>query len=468
MNTSERPAREILIVEDSPTQAAGLKKLLEGDGYRVILTRDGVEAFAQIQACVPALVITDGNMPQMDGFELCRRIKAEPTLGSLPVIIVTNMSEPTDVIRGLECGADNFIVKPYKPSHLLARVSYMLTAQEIQSPDAMQMGVSVTFSNQRFFITADRLQILNLLLSTYEAAVQQTRDLRAAQVELEKAQRQLIETSRRAGMAEVATNVLHNVGNALNSVNISAAVIADKVRNSKVPNLSRICTVLRENAADLGGFLTTDPKGKQVPRFLEALAEQLTADQASIEKETVSLAGSVEHIKQIVAMQQNYGRVSGVVENLDLAELIEDALRMNDGSFLGHELELVRDFAPDLPRVGLDKHKVLQILISLLANAKSACDDSGRTDKRVTIRVEFADASVRLAIADNGVGIPAENLTRIFHLGFSTKRDGLGFGLHNAANAAREMGGSLIVQSGGSGQGATFTLELPVTATSSP
>jgi DNA-binding response OmpR family regulator/anti-sigma regulatory factor (Ser/Thr protein kinase) len=468
MNTSERSAKEILIVEDSPTQAAGLKKLLEGDRYRVTVARDGVEAFAQIQARRPALVITDGNMPQMDGFELCRRIKAEATLRGLPVIIVTNMSEPTDVIRGLECGADNFIVKPYKPDHLLARVSYMLSAQEVQSADAMQMGVSVTFSNQRFFITADRLQILNLLLSTYEAAVQQTRDLRAAQVELEKAQRQLIETSRRAGMAEVATNVLHNVGNALNSVNISAALIADKARKSKVPNLARICSMLRENAGDLGAFLSTDPKGKQVPFFLEALAKHLTADQVSMEEEAASLAANVEHIKQIVAMQQNHGRVSGVVENLDLAGLIEDALRLHDGSFLGHELEVVRDFAPDLPQVGLDKHKVLQILISIFSNAKSACDDSGRPDKRITVRLAFTNGCVRIAVADNGVGIPPENLTRIFQLGFTTKKDGLGFGLHNAANAAREMGGSLIAHSKGPGEGASFTLELPVAACTLP
>lgn len=463
MNTLERPSKEILIVEDSPTQAAGLKKLLENDHYRVTLARDGVEAFAQIQARQPALVITDGNMPQMDGFELCRRIKAEANLRRLPVIIVTNMSEPTDVIRGLECGADNFIVKPYKPDHLLARVSYMLNAQEMQGPDEMQIGVSVTFSNQRFFITADRLQILNLLLSTYEAAVQQTRDLRAAQIELEKAQRQLIETSRRAGMTEVATNVLHNVGNALNSVNISAALIADKVRKSKVPNLTRICGVLRENSANLGAFLTTDPKGKQLPLFLEALAEHLTADQAAIEAETASLAGNIDHIKQIVAMQQSYGKVSSVVEDVDLAELFEEARRLNGDSFPGHAVELVRDFTPGLPRVGLDKHKVLQILGNLLANAKAACDESGRADKRVTVRITLADGSARIAVLDNGVGIPAENLTRIFHLGFTTKKDGLGFGLHNGANSAREMGGSLTAYSPGPGEGATFTLELPVT-----
>ena len=284
---------------------------------------------------------------------------------------------------------------------------------------------------------------------------------KAAEDELEQLHQKLLAASRQAGMAEVATGVLHNVGNVLNSVNVTASLVTDKVRRSKGPTLSRVCGLLREHASDLGTFLSTDPKGKQVPAFLDALAGHLTAEQKSIQEELAQLTANIEHIKDIVNMQQSYATVVGITENLNPVDLIEDALRMNAGSFLKHELELVREFAPDLPRVSVDKHKVLQILINLLRNAKYACDDSGRTDKRVTVRAVRENGSVRITVADNGVGIPQENLTRIFNHGFTTRDTGHGFGLHSGANAAKEMSGSLTPYSDGPGLGAAFTLELP-------
>ena len=283
-----------------------------------------------------------------------------------------------------------------------------------------------------------------------------------AEAESAELNRSLVETSRMAGMAEVATSVLHNVGNVLNSVNVSATLISDRVRTSKGPSLTRVCGLMRDHAADLGTYLTADPKGKQVPSFLDTLAEHLTTDQTAIQQELASLTKNIEHIKDIVSMQQSYAKVSGVVENLTPAELVEDALRMNLGSFEKHAIAVVRDLAADLPRVCVDKHKTLQILINLVRNAKHACDDSSRTDKRITLRaVSDGSGSVKISVTDNGVGIPPENLTRIFNHGFTTKKDGHGFGLHSGANAAREIGGRLSVASDGLGCGATFTLELP-------
>ena len=286
-----------------------------------------------------------------------------------------------------------------------------------------------------------------------------------AEAESAELNRSLVETSRMAGMAEVATSVLHNVGNVLNSVNVSATLISDRVRTSKGPSLTRVCGLMRDHAADLGTYLTADPKGKQVPSFLDTLAEHLTTDQTAIQQELASLTKNIEHIKDIVSMQQSYAKVSGVVENLTPAELVEDALRMNLGSFEKHAIAVVRDLAADLPRVCVDKHKTLQILINLVRNAKHACDDSSRTDKRITLRaVSDGSGSVKISVTDNGVGIPPENLTRIFNHGFTTKKDGHGFGLHSGANAAREIGGRLSVASDGPGCGATFTLELPLTS----
>jgi C4-dicarboxylate-specific signal transduction histidine kinase len=160
-------------------------------------------------------------------------------------------------------------------------------------------------------------------------------------------------------------------------------------------------------------------------------------------------------------MQQSYARISGVTEPVKVTDLVEDALRLNAGAFQRHEVEVVRDFAPGAPDITTEKHKVLQILVNLVRNAKYACDESGRADKRMTVRVTHGQGRVRIQVADNGVGIPPENLTRIFNHGFTTKKDGHGFGLHSGANAAKELGGSLVAHSDGQGRGATFTLELP-------
>jgi PAS domain S-box-containing protein len=285
-------------------------------------------------------------------------------------------------------------------------------------------------------------------------------DLKNAEAKVEEAHRRLLELSRQAGMAEVATNVLHNVGNVLNSVNVSAALVVDKTKKSKVPYLGKVAALLNEHAGDLGAFMSDDPKGQQLPGYLSQLAEQLAREQQSAITELELLRQNIEHIKDIVAMQQNYAKISGVTETVNVTHLVEDALRMNAGALARHEIELVREFA-DVPPVTVDKHRVLQILVNLIRNAKYACDDSGRKDKQLRLQVSRTDSGVRIAVIDNGIGIPPENLPRIFSHGFTTRKKGHGFGLHSGALAARELGGTLTVESRGVGHGATFILELP-------
>jgi PAS domain S-box-containing protein len=283
--------------------------------------------------------------------------------------------------------------------------------------------------------------------------------------QLDKLNRQLIDTSRQAGMADVATGVLHNVGNVLNSVSVATTVVGEQLRRSKVVNLRRATTLMREQNGHLVEFLTADPKGRLLPEYLGSLAEQLTDEQAKMLQRVDSVAQNLEHIKEIVAMQQSYARVSGAYENLSVAELVEDALRINLTAFDRHGITLVRDFQPDLPAICVDRHKVLQILINLIRNAKHALED-GRSDQRqLTIQCRLAGPDrITIAVKDNGIGIPGENLAKIFNHGFTTKKDGHGFGLHSGANAAREMGGNLNACSDGPGRGAEFILELPIHA----
>jgi signal transduction histidine kinase len=270
----------------------------------------------------------------------------------------------------------------------------------------------------------------------------------------------LLETSRQAGMAEIATNVLHNVGNVLNSVNVSASVVIDGMKKSRVANLAKVVVMLQEHESDLGTFITSDAKGKRLPLYLAQLSEQLLADQKAAIQEMDLLRGNIDHIKEIVVMQQTYARVSGIKEIINITELVEDSLRMNEGTLNRHKVDVIREFEK-VPPINVEKHKILQILVNLIRNAKHACLDSERPDRRLTVRVVNGDNRVRISVIDNGIGIPPENLARIFNHGFTTRKDGHGFGLHSGALAAKEMGGTLTARSGGAGQGALFTLELP-------
>jgi len=283
---------------------------------------------------------------------------------------------------------------------------------------------------------------------------------RRAEAELEQMHRQLLDTSRQAGMAEVATSVLHNVGNVLNSVNVSSTLVSNQVRKSKVANLSKVVLLFNEHASDLGAFLTSDPKGKQLPGYLGQLTEHLVGEQKTILEELALLHQNIEHIKDIVVMQQSYARISGIVETVKISDLVEDALRLNLGALQRHGVNVIREYE-DVPVIDVEKHKILQILVNLVRNAKYACDESSHTDKLMTVRVIKDGDRVKISIADNGVGIPPENLTRIFNHGFTTRKEGHGFGLHSAVLAAVELGGTLRAQSDGVGKGATFTLDLP-------
>jgi signal transduction histidine kinase len=248
----------------------------------------------------------------------------------------------------------------------------------------------------------------------------------------------------------------------LNSVNVSANLVADKIRRSKVGNIARTAEMIDRHALDLSHFLTHDPKGRQLPQYLGRLAKHLDIEQSGILTELDSLRKNVEHIKGIVVMQQNYAKVFGSSEPVKPTELVEDALRMHSGALVRHEVRVVREYEENLPEITVDKHKLLQILVNLISNAKKACDESPQPQKLLTVRVINGDKAVKISVIDNGVGIPAENLTRIFNHGFTTRKDGHGFGLHSGALAAKEMGGALVAQSDGPGKGSSFTVELPV------
>ena len=285
--------------------------------------------------------------------------------------------------------------------------------------------------------------------------------LKNAERKLEAIHKDLVRASRIAGMAEVATSVLHNVGNVLNGINVSASLILDRLTKMKIGRVAELAKVLDEHKNDLPQFIASDPRGQQVAAFLKLLSENLEQERAGLRAEVDQLGLKIDHIKQIVSMQQNYSKVAGVVEKTDLVEIVEDAIRIHSGAYARHSVVVEKQYQAK-PTVFVDRHKILQILGNLLSNAKYACDGSTKKDKKVVVRVETLPGNfVRMEVTDNGMGISKENLGRIFTQGFTTRREGHGFGLHGSALSAREIGGTLTVASDGPGEGATFTLEIP-------
>lgn len=279
--------------------------------------------------------------------------------------------------------------------------------------------------------------------------------------ELEQAQVVVAASARQAGMAEIATNILHNVGNVLNSLNVSTQITIDKVRASKQAGVARTAQLLKEHEDQLGTFMNEDPRGKMLPGYLAQLAATLDSERKDMLEELGGLARSVEHIKGVIAMQQAYAGVGSVMVAVHPEELVEDALRISGDSLSRHRIVVEKDYAVT-PELLLDRSRIMQILVNLISNAKQAY--GGITDRPHTVRLSVGLAEgdlLRISVTDNGVGITAQHMERIFSHGFTTKPDGHGFGLHSAVIAAQEMGGTLSAFSDGADEGACFTLELP-------
>jgi two-component system, LuxR family, sensor kinase FixL len=285
-----------------------------------------------------------------------------------------------------------------------------------------------------------------------------------AEAKLGELHRGMMEVSRQAGMAEMATGVLHNVGNMFNSVNVSASLVLERLQGSRATGLMRAADLLREHETNLPTFLAQDTRGKQLPQYLATVSRHLVQEQEALMNEMRELLRNVEHIRAVVSLQQENARVVGQVESVIVSSLIEDALRLHLDAFDRLGIRIHREYGKHAP-VSLDRHRLLQILVNLLGNARHALVESGREDKHLTLRVRSEGAEwLHIEVEDNGVGIAPEHLARMFSHGFTTKKDGHGFGLHSSARAAEEMRGRLRCESAGPGQGARFTLELPLHA----
>lgn len=311
----------------------------------------------------------------------------------------------------------------------------------------------------------DKVQVRTAELAKTVGELRNEIDERArAEAKMRTLHGQLVDASRRAGMAELANGVLHNVGNVLNNVNISAAVLLDRLAKSKSDGLKKAVDLIREHQADLAEFLTRSKQGQKLPLYLEQLASHLLQERDTLIGETRELSGQIDHMKEIVSRQQSYARVSGATSRGRPSQIVDDVVAVQETSFRRHDIRVEKHIDYD-PECELDRSRVMQVLMNLLSNAKHSLCEHGHGGAVCEIATTKAgDDRIRLTVTDNGVGIPAANLAKIFGHGFTTKKDGHGFGLHHSANAATEMGGRLWAESDGEGKGAKFVLELPIRA----
>ena len=283
---------------------------------------------------------------------------------------------------------------------------------------------------------------------------------RKQEKEKRKLANQLQDAARQAGMAEVATGLLHNVGNVLNSVNISASQLENSLHSSPIRHLQKISDVVDEHDECLAEFFTHG-KGKNLPKLLQNLVDHFKKDRTLQLDELQQLTANIDHIKEIVAMQQSFAKKQAIPEPIKPVDLFDDAVKMLGESLTRHSVTVNRMF-DFIPEIYLPRHDVIQILLNLIKNAQQAMDDLENQEKAIHLTLTSHNGFVEFHVDDEGEGIPSDQLNRIFQHGFTTKPDGHGFGLHASANTAHELGGSLTASNEGQGRGASFKLALPM------
>ncbi len=292
-------------------------------------------------------------------------------------------------------------------------------------------------------------------------AKREVRRRRRAEIRLEQAYKgELVSAAHKAGMAEVAVGVLHNVGNILNSIGVATHTIDQLIGNSRLSYLQQSVELINDNRHDPAAFFSTDEKGKQLPEFLNQLLENLQTEQQLLKKTIEKLNQNVAHINEIINLQYAYSKLGGTIQKVLLHEVVEDAIMINSEALVRHEITLKRRYE-SLPPIYIDRSSLLQILTNLIGNAKYALSKVDHGEKKITLSIKKSGDRVTIEVKDNGVGITAANMKKIFNFGFTTRKKGHGYGLHSGSLAAAKMEGTLTAHSDGPGKGAVFTLNVP-------
>jgi signal transduction histidine kinase len=435
---------EILIVEDSPTQAERLRRLIQSMRYRARVAGNGRLALEAIRENKPHLVLSDIVMPEMDGYTLCRAIKSDPELRDIPVILVTSLMDPKDIIRGIECGADNFIRKPYAEDYLLNRIGHMLMNQKLRRNQNMEIGIALYLGEQKHFINAERQQILDLLISTYEQAVQVNSELQARE-------RQVIELNMRlanhAGELETINREI-----ALKNLELAEA---SRMKSAFIANMSH---ELRTPLNAIIGFTGA---------LLMKLPGPLTTEQ---DKQLNTIRTSARHLLSLIndildVAKIEAGKVTLELQKVQCQSVVRDVVDTLRPLALQKNLTLELDLADTPIVLETDQRALTQILLNLGNNAIKFTE-TGSVRVSLTQRQGEGQQMIEFSVTDSGAGIREEDQTKLFQAfsqldSTSTRHaEGAGLGLYLCQNLANLIGGSLFFKSD-FGRGSVFTLALP-------
>lgn len=435
---------EILIVEDSPTQAERLRRLIRSSGYNARVAANGKLALADIHEHKPHLVLSDIVMPEMNGYELCRAIKADPTLRDIPVILVTSLTDPKDIIRGIECGADNFIRKPYAEDYLLNRIGQMLVNQKLRKNSSMEVGIALYLGDQKHFINAERQQILDLLISTYEQAVQVNSELQARE-------RQVIELNMRlahhAGELETINREI-----ALKNLELAEA---SRMKSAFIANMSH---ELRTPLNAIIGFT-----GALLMKLPGPLTDEQDRQLNTIRNSARHLLSLINDILDVAKIEA--GKVTLSLESVNCQQLMGEVAETLRPLAAQKGLEVFIDM-PEQPIVlQTDRRALAQIMINLANNAIKFTE-KGMVKLALSQRTDDEQAEItEFSVTDSGSGIKEEDQAKLFQAfsqldSTSTRHaEGAGLGLYLSQNLANLLGGSLFFSSD-FGKGSTFTLAL--------
>lgn len=433
---------KILIAEDSITQAMQLQNILEVNGYDAAIAANGREALQSIGVSRPSIVISDIMMPEMDGYELCRQIKSSASYRDISVILLTSLSQPQAVIWALQCGADKFITKPYDEKHLLSTIEHLQLNKNLQSPQEIQEGIPVSYRGESYLIASNRLQILNLLLSTYETATAQNFELMEAQDELMRLNKELEErvqkrtetlrievAERKAAQAELLAK-----NEELN------AVTQQLWQAAKLATMGELASSI---AHELNNPLAT------VSLRIESLATQSSQDDPR-RRELEIIGHEVERMGNLVTNLLQFSRRSQrQVSTLEICEEIEKTIELIHYHLRQNNIQVIREFAPDVPGIIADRQQLRQLFLNLFTNAGDAMPKGGTLT--ICVAAQPEEKKIHIEIADTGTGIPPEILPKVMEPFYTTKPEGKGTGLGLAIcrRITQEHRGTLEITSEG-------------------
>jgi two-component system, sensor histidine kinase and response regulator len=427
----------ILVVDDSPTQLEAARALLEASGYDVRTARSGGEALDRVRSERIDLVLSDVVMPGMSGFELCRRIKGEAGAAAPPIVLLTSLTDPRDIVRGVECGADNYITKPYEPEHLLERIRHVLENQKLRAGSTADGPVSISFLGETYSIRSDPAQILALLLSSFEELIRTNAALQDSKRQLADAHaRELKREQEARAKAEADTRRLELLK--------QKAEAATRMRDEV------LATVSHDLKNPLGTIFTSASLLRDVP-----LDEQAQRRQIEI------IGRTAERMDQLIGDLLDVSRMEAGRFTVDAAPerahaLIADAREMLLNLAQANDVQLVEDLDGDDVAVVADRGRVLQVFSNLIGNAIKFTPAGGT----VTIRADRDGDAVRFSVADTGIGISEDDLPHIFdRFWYGGTGGGSGLGLAIAKGIVEAHGGRIGVRS--SDHGSTFHFTLP-------